>query len=293
MSRKMANALQQLFPAQRKGDAAPKWPNEFADRGYVILFTGRCGSTELVRALSRTALCGAPDEYFNEEFIPHHNAAWQCDDISAYVMNLVKARSAGRVFGFKIDGFRHRQLADFADPLAYFPKSAFKYIYLNRRDLLEQAYSYAHAKATGVWHRAQGTSDAAEDPVSISDVGIWREIALVLEQEFYFERYIIENVLDVLRIDYEMLCASKALVLAEVMLRIGCDPKDVGVAATLQESYRKIRYDTAKLHRLIEFRQKFSLQLTYLTLHRARLPLASVRNYLRTHASINLSRPDG
>lgn len=286
----MANPLQQLFPASVKRGARLDWPNEHADRGYIIFFTGRCGSTELVDVLTQSKKCGAPDEFFNEEFIPHHNAEWHSDSISDYIENLVKHRSAGGTFGFKVDGFRHRQLCDFIDPTSFFPKTAFKYIYLNRRNLLEQAYSYAHAKKTGVWHSKNDASPAA-GPIDISDANIWREVALILEQEFYFERYIIENSMDVLRIDYETLCASKFLLIADVMLTLGCRVSEVtDTIASLRENYRKLKYDASKLTRLIDFRNKYGQQLSYLTTHRGRLPLAAARNYVRIHTGVDISK---
>ena len=284
------NPLRQLFPAQGKGGAPLAWPNESADRGYTIFITGRCGSTELIGALTQSAICGAPDEYFNEEFIPRHNAEWRCDQLSTYVANLIKHRSAGRVFGFKIDAFRHQQLADLLDPMLLFPKPAFKYVYMNRRNVLEQGYSYAHAKRTGVWHRRRDAGEeSAGGAIEISDASLWNEISYVLAQESYFERYFVKNSLSVLRIDYEMFCASKAMVVAEVMLTVGCELAKVETAVKgLRESYRKIKYDSDKPARLIAFRHKYGRQLAALEARRGRLSLKAVRNYLRTHTGIDL-----
>lgn len=283
------NPLRKLFPAQGEGAAPLDWPNESADRGYTIFFTGRCGSTELVSLLTQTAICGAPDEYFNEEYIPQHNAEWRCDQVSDYVVNLIRNRSAGRVFGFKIDGFRHRRLAELVDPMLFFPPSAFKYVYMNRRNLLEQAYSYAHAKRTGVWHRPHDAGEESEEWIEIPDAGIWREIALILAQEFYFERYFVKNSLSVLRIDYEMFCTSKAMVVADVMLAIGCELAKVETTVKgLREHYRKTKYDIDRPLRLVAFRHKYARQLAYIAAHRGRLPSASIRKHLRAHAGVDL-----
>lgn len=292
----MKNPLQQVFPTAtaRSGPSGMlSWPNDSADRGYTIFFTGRCGSTELVDILAQSGMCGNPDEYFNEEFVPYHNAEWQSQSISEYIATLVKNRSTGRVFGFKIDGFRHRRLCELVDPMWYFPKTAFKFIYMNRRNFLEQAYSYAHAKQTGVWHI---TRDVASRPdlesmqVEISNESIWRELALILEQEFYFERYFTENSLDVLRIDYEMLCASKTLLAADVMLTIGCTPADVvACMGSLNENFRKLQYDQQKSQRLINFRDSFGSQLDHLVAYRGRLPYASLRQYIRMNTGIDVT----
>ena len=283
------NPLRKLFPAQGEGAAPLDWPNESADRGYTIFFTGRCGSTELVSLLTQSAICGAPDEYFNEEFIPQHNAEWRCDQVSDYAVNLIRNRSAGRVFGFKIDGLRHRRLADLIDPMLFFPKSVFKYVYMNRRNLLEQAYSYAYAKRSGVWHRARDAGEEPEEPVEIPDASIWREIALILAQEFYFERYFVKNSLSVLRIDYEMFCTSKAMVVADVMLAIGCELAKVETTVKgLRENFRKTRYGTDKSLRLVAFRHKYGEQLAYVAAHRGRLRSLSIRNHLNAQTGTNL-----
>jgi LPS sulfotransferase NodH len=290
----MTNPLRKLFPGTVERDGALSWPSDCAERGYVIFFTGRCGSTELVDVLRQTGKCGNPNEYFNEEFVPHYNDGGKCDRISDYMARLVEHHSTGRVFGFKIDGFRHRRLCELVDPMSYFPKTSFKFIYMNRRNLLEQAYSYAHAKKTGIWHLMRDAANGLgqlPSPVEISDEGIWLELALILEQEFYFERYFIENSLTVVRIDYEMLCASKASLIADVMLSIGCGPTETGKClAGLSENYRKIRYDASKCQRLIDFRHKFGWQLAYLSAYRGRLPFASVRNYLRTNAGVEVAQ---
>jgi LPS sulfotransferase NodH len=288
-SRVAANPLRQLFPARTEGGASFKWPNESADRGYIIFFTGRCGSTELVSCLAQSTICGVPDEYFNETEIPRHNAEWRCGELSSYVANLIKNRSAGRVFGFKIDAFRLEQLADLVDPMSLFPKSAFKYVYMNRRNLLEQGYSYAHAKRTGVWHRAHDAGEESAERIEISDASIWTEIALILHQEFNFERYFVKNSLGVLRIDYEMFCASKAMVVADVMLAIGCTPAKVEATIQgLRENYRRTKYDTDKTRRLIAFRHKYGRQLRYLAKHRGRASWGAIEKYLLTRVGIAL-----
>lgn len=290
----MTNPLQALFPEPSPANLTPTWPNDSADRGYTIFFTGRCGSTDLIDVLSQTGICGVPDEFFNEEFVPHHNADWQSKDLASYIANLVAHRSAGRMFGFKIDGFRHRYLCNSIDPLRYFPKSSFSYLYMTRRGVLEQAYSYAHAKKTGIWHSVgsddQVRSSAAPD---VSDSNLWHEIALILEQEFYFERYFIENSLRVLRIDYEMLCASRHLLAAEVMLYLGLPPDLVSNSVgALSENYRKLKYDPSKMSHLIEFRARYEGLLAHLISHRGRIPFTAVRTFVGTHAGQHLTQWD-
>ncbi|MDZ4739754.1 MAG: Stf0 family sulfotransferase [Alphaproteobacteria bacterium] len=289
------NPLGQLFPSRQSHAAPLAWPNEHADRGFIICFTGRCGSTELVDVLCQSKLCGLPDEYFNEEFIPHHNLEWQSQDVSEYMRNLVVHRSLGRTFGFKIDGFRHRRLSEIVDPNLHFPKSVFKFFYLTRRNLLEQSFSYASAKASGVWH-VRDVPDAVGniDPghFDITDRQLWEEFALILEQEFYFERYFIETALNVQRLDYEMMCASKTSVIADVMLALGCSVDQVGESlAGLKQNFRKLRYDGQKDRAMIEFRHRYAKHISYLTAHRGRLPFASVRNYLYSEIGIDLSKP--
>src|SRR5262249_43761070 len=151
-----------------------------------------CGSTELVDILVQME-CGAPSEFFNENFIGPHLKEWEIDNFHDYVGALAKFKSADRLFGFKIDAFRLNRLRSLVDFDKYFPKASFRAVYMTRRNILEQAYSFAHAKRTGIWHAPSSAESIPAEAIEISDLELWREIALILDQEWYFETYFLER----------------------------------------------------------------------------------------------------
>ena len=290
----MPNPLKPRFPTPGTRGVPVRWPNEHADGGYVIFFTGRCGSTHLVDLLAQTGLCGMPDEFFNEAFVDEQAAAWHGPDIAEYVVQLVARRSAGRRFGFKIDGLRHRWLCELVDPLALFPPSAFGFVYMNRRNVLEQAYSYAHAKRSGLWHRtrdAPGAPPASLPPATITDRELWQELAMISCHESHLEGYFRERGLAVTRIDYEMMCASEASVVASVMLAGRRSIEEIGSSLeALRPRHMKLDYDVAKTRRLLEFQAKHREPLAFLATQRG-LPLgAALRQFFATLTGIDIAR---
>jgi LPS sulfotransferase NodH len=288
----MANPLKPRFPLRAAPGRAMAWPNEHADRGYVIFFTGRCGSTHLVDLLSQTGLCGSPDEFFNESFLDGEAALWHGPDVAAYAAELVARRSSGRRFGFKIDGLRHRWLCEIADPLALFPPSAFGFVYMNRRNVLEQAYSYAHAKRSGAWHRTRDGAPPATGPApgAITDRELWEELAIIYRHESLLEGYFRDQALPVMRIDYEMMCASEAFVVADVMLAARRSLDEIGAALeSLRPRHMKIDYDGSKTRRLIDFQAKYREQLGVLAGQRGR-PLGDAqRQFFAALTGIDLA----
>lgn len=288
---KMPNPLERLFPGSRNL-LVPEWPNTFADRGLMILFTGRCGSTELVASISATGLCGEPDEYFNEETIPETAKDWQCTSIDSYVAKLIETKSINRTFCFKIDGFRLRALKAMISPTRFFPKTNFNYLYMNRRNVLEQALSYALAKRSGKWHSLAGqerSSQSTDDCSLLTDLEIWQEIALVLDQEFHIENHIVESAINVIRIDYEMFCSNRWAVLADVLLHSGCQLEEVQQAMqNARETYQRNHYDASKYSRIHAFKTRYRELLTHLLLRRGAIPYASVDNFLRNQLGIDI-----
>jgi len=275
------------------GPAPVTWPNASADRGYVLYFTGRCGSTHLIDLLAQTGLCGRPDEFFNENFLDGAGAGLNDGDVAGYIHRLVAERSAGRRFGFKVDGLRHRRLCSITDPLAHFPREAFGYVYLTRRNILEQAYSYAHAKRVGVWHRTRDDIGAASAaPVPSGDIGdraLWQEIAYIVAQESHFEGYFAQHALPVERIDYESLSASGSYVVAKVMIAAGRTLDEIeGVGSTLRDRHLRVEYTHAKVRRLLDFEGKFREPLAYVASLRGRRSGDAARQFFRQIAGVDI-----
>jgi LPS sulfotransferase NodH len=288
----LANPIKSLFTQFDSIEPNITWPNASADDGYIIYFTGRCGSTELVEILSSTGICGSPGEFFNEAFIGATEDRGA--DIGEYISRLVQTTSAGRKFGFKIDGFRHRWTQAIIDLRLWFPKEHFVQFFMTRRNILEQAYSYAHAKASGAWHK---TSDQTQllgrSEASVGLESLLREIALVLDQETYFENYFLENGIDPIRFDYESFCASRAFVIGDLMQRIGI-PRDAVLSsvAASKGRYHKLQYDERKEGLLLDFQQQHRELLSILNNNRGRITHESARILIRRHTGIDILSPE-
>ena len=109
----------------------------------------------LQRALWRTRLAGAPEEYFTDDYVRDFDARWSIVngslDLSRYLTMLFRHRpSPNGVFGMKIHGedlenafLRGRDI----NALLGTPRI----IALLRRDTVRQAVSYAIARQTGVF----------------------------------------------------------------------------------------------------------------------------------------------
>ena len=164
---------------------------------------------------------------------------------------------------------------------------------MNRRNILEQAYSYAHAKSSGIWHIKDRSAANDTDGVqlrTVSDAEIFREMALVLDQECYLETYFLENAMEPYRIDYEAFCASRVSLFAELLGFIGIDHTTIsGHLARLGGLYKKMPYDRYRDERLLDFRTKYSKQVAYLMRARGRLPYHSLRNFVLAQSGIDIA----
>jgi LPS sulfotransferase NodH len=118
---------------------------------YVICTTGRCGSSWLTTLLWRTGVCGAPMEYFNFNDVMWRQARrWGVSDLTAYMDELLSRRTGPNgVFGVKCSFPQFHFLKDLSTQFGKI--KPVKYVYLDRRDKIEQAVSFAMARQTGRW----------------------------------------------------------------------------------------------------------------------------------------------
>jgi LPS sulfotransferase NodH len=122
---------------------------------YVIASPSRSGSNMLQRALWRTRLAGAPEEYFTEDYVRDFDARWNVVngalDVRRYLALLFRHRtSPNGVFGMKVHGEdleNHFLRSLDINTLLDTPRI----IALSRRDAVRQAVSYAIARQTGVF----------------------------------------------------------------------------------------------------------------------------------------------
>lgn len=126
---------------------------------YVLASTPRCGSNFLQRALWRTGVAGAPEEYLTRPYLDDFvtrfprelSSSATSGNLERYLRVLWRLRtSANGVFGLKLHG-SHLAWAfqDDGDLLPGLRDS--RWIWMRRRNTIAQAVSYLLADQTGVW----------------------------------------------------------------------------------------------------------------------------------------------
>lgn len=117
---------------------------------YFVASTERSGSTYLCTLLWRTGILGAPVEYFNFNNIMLQMATrLGAHSLDEYLRRLFKVRSSPNgVFGAKIH-WPHLQFLLLSKLLGQFPNA--RWIFIDRRDAVAQAVSYAKAVQTQQW----------------------------------------------------------------------------------------------------------------------------------------------
>jgi LPS sulfotransferase NodH len=121
---------------------------------FVLASTPRSGSNMLARALWHTGVAGFAEDYFADEFALDYFERWGFADDDAesllrrYVRKLMEVRtSPNGVFGVRVHASHLRHLEMDLHDLLQSPR----YFWIQRRDRLGQAISYAMAEQTGSW----------------------------------------------------------------------------------------------------------------------------------------------
>jgi LPS sulfotransferase NodH len=207
-------------------DLSRIFKQEKVDRIYAITMTGRCGSTWLAATLNDIPYCGNPVEYFSNEGIPHFGRPDGSGELSQYFQSVVQEKKTGPVFGFKIDHFRLKWLSDVVDVGKTFSKESTAWIDMRRLNIVKQAFSFARAKKSGVWHifandvGSKANVSANAETASISFDSVWEEIHNIIQGENYIDKFYFELGVDPMRIFYEELLDSKAQIIRRVIAHI-------------------------------------------------------------------------
>jgi LPS sulfotransferase NodH len=286
--------LADCFP-NTPADAPPLKQFDWARSGvalpYVIFITGRCGSTLLTHLLAASGLCGNPDEFFNEERIVGLAKEWRTTDFPAYFRAVVRHTVTNRRFGFEVDPFRFQQLRELVSFPDIFPPRRTVFFWMTRRDIVSQAWSYAKAKKTGLWHRfADGSeirlepSGAPDEP--ITDIEWWREIIVVLKGERVVEDFFTASRITPYRVDYEMLVADRQRTIVSVLQALSCGPDEILRHLDPQPDYtERNRYDD--WHRaMIEFCDRYRNELRYVERHRGDVDIDGLWLELKAHHAL-------
>ena len=189
---------------------------------FVIAMTGRSGSTWLASALGRVPGMCEPHEYFSEEGLPHYGRSQADQTLEDFFADLVKRHGKAGTFGFKSDAQRLGWLGEVIDLERTFGPATTKWVDLRRWNLVKQAFSYARARASGVWHDFGGAERPAGS-ITPEDAAIFRDIARIVQQERWFDRHYHKTGIQPLKINYEEIYDSGIQLTQRVLYHI--DPE--------------------------------------------------------------------
>ncbi len=193
----------------------------------IILSTPRSGSTLLAHWLHTANLCVAHEYFQTDQYLPIFAVRWGCLsagklDRQAYINSLCRNRTCPSGWlGIKLHGAHLRMFADFESLL---PKVEHRYVYLRRRELIEQAVSHEIASQTGRW--SSHFESRAEPEYDFR--AITRRARQLHEQNLTIEAFLRVRELAALNLDYEDLVSDPVTALQDILpanARIPADAK--------------------------------------------------------------------
>lgn len=198
-------------------------------RCYVVCFSVRSGSTLLCEDLRGNGL-GDPSEHFQS---PRGREGF--DTAEAHVEHLLRTRSTGGWFGFKVSWEQAATLmrtlveegaAEPGDALHdVFP--GLRYLHLTREDKVRQTISYWRALNSGVWHRPAGAGDDVPTPSPELDLRDATECFLQLcAEDAMWQRAFRQMGVDALAMTYEDYVADRQGHLGLVADHLGVERRD-------------------------------------------------------------------
>lgn len=129
------------------------WPDRgVPNRFIVVASTYRSGSSFLSSMMWQSGSFGAPWEYFNyERDMEYMQIRLQAENVDDYLIKLMKCRtSANGVFAVKAH-FHHFEDILSKSRIAVGLARKSKYLYIDRKDKIQQAVSLAKAIQTNAW----------------------------------------------------------------------------------------------------------------------------------------------
>ena len=212
---------------------------------YIIAMTGRCGSTWLASELSALPNSGKPQEYFSEEMLPYIQPDRRFGSFAEFLESVVDTGRTGDTFGFKIDSTRLSRLAEVIDLRLSFATPLTKWVDMRRINIVKQAFSFAKAKRTGVWHayseeEAKNTGSPLGQAGYIPDEVIWREIDLLMKSESRLADIYLDLSVSPLAIRYEEMLDSKPQLILQVLSHLFPDRDLPEILEEPKKSTRKL-----------------------------------------------------
>jgi len=197
-----------------------------ASLGYLICILPRSGSTYLTHLLRDNRHYGYPNEWFNYDSIKaiiSQNDLYGFNDYLEYIWR--ENSSPEGIFGVQLSYPQYRCLNEII-PLEGVLGDGFKWFFLRRKNIVQQAISLYIAHNTGVYHWY--CFDPDKDSRSLADIPydnarITRFIEEILDHERKFERVFTERGVEPVRLYYEELVDNAASIMQIFREELGVD----------------------------------------------------------------------
>ena len=188
-------------------------------RGYAICTAPRSGSNLLCQFLTSTGLIGKPLEYFNTSARRALNDPSYPDTPSDQILQiLTTGATPNGVYGVKLFMYQHSVIMPVVDWSQALPNLS--YVYLERRDRLGQALSWARAIQTSQY---RSTQPVVGEPRY--DAALIRELRDAIDSEHtQWSIFFASRNFEPLRIAYEDLVADPQSVVDRVAQLITVRP---------------------------------------------------------------------
>lgn len=210
---------------------------------YLICATQRSGSYLLCDALQHTGLAGQPIEYFAPIVRRYLSREWGIASESEYLHHVrAVGTTPNGVLGMKVHMNQFRPLLLTLQQLPGYRGQAvpqilssifpnLSYIWITRRDKVQQAVSYLKARQTGLWWLTDWTPLSAGEPPAFDFEAIERTVQWIEEEESAWQDYFIAHAITPLVVIYEELVQSYATTACQVLEYLHIPhPKDLVIA---------------------------------------------------------------
>lgn len=124
------NPLRDLLDPERNSPPLANfdWLGSGVSRKFLIIFTGRTGSTLLTKLIKSTDLCSPPEEYLSNHYVSSVLKIHGAMSTEEYLRFLVMRFTKKGIFGIEIDSMRLRFLHELIDFKKVFPPNDTNYI---------------------------------------------------------------------------------------------------------------------------------------------------------------------
>jgi LPS sulfotransferase NodH len=239
----------------------------FPTKSYLICATPRTGSYLLCDALSATGVAGTPNEYFGPAYQSHWSGIWETKDYTEYLNRVLQvATTPNGIAGVKTHPWQFDSFSRQATgrrPVLYTERPAvlarwfpnLQYVWLRRRNKLQQAISYARSIQTNIWW------DADVEPVPNDNTKpealhfdfdlLSQSVARMVEEDGMWGRYFETIGASPLVFDYEDLVDDLDAVLRSVLdaLEVELPPCYEGYAPQFRRQADEITPAWERLYR--------------------------------------------